>query len=568
VNETSFPEAGTDTSRPALLPDARWARVALALLCAFAFVRGGMWAATTPSFWGPDEDYHFMYVDHVAMTGTIIDPDKPLYSDEYIQTTKRTQFDAYGTGPRLDFSGDPKAVLGQLAHLPSSARDQRHVGRDPAVVHPPLYYYVAAIPDQLSDWGGGNALPTRMLWVRLLSAAIGVVAVYAAWLLAAQVFRHQEGRQLLVGLLVATQPMLAFLSGFVSNDVAVTATFTLVVAFCAFLVRVAPAPRQGLWLGGLLAAAVLTKSTALVLLPVAALALLLQQLTYGAGWRATVRLGLFAAGPLMVGALWWYVWARASYGTFTGEVLVNGVATSSAGGSAHDRPGLGGYFTLARSWVADAYRTGWWHYMTFEAPRGSWSYRAPGAVMAAGGLGVVGFACQRLRGLLDRDDAQLRQAIVIGAAFLALISPFLYLDLNRAADGLGFLVAAGRFIMPAYPGLAVLVVIGLGWPLNDRARRLVFAALAIGTVAMCWNVWKVHFVERYYGEASFGELFRRMSFDRPEWVQPATYWIGLALAGLLLLTFAAIIVTRRVPSLPRRARSRRSVGSHEAPARS
>lgn len=569
MSEPSARTGGTSVpSRPSLLPDARWARIALALLCAFAFVRGGLWAATTPSFWGPDEDYHFMYVDHVATTGTIIDPDNELFSDEYIETTNRTQFNAYGTGPRLDFQGDPKAVLAQLARLPDGARDQKHLGRDPAVVHPPLYYYLGAVPDKLSEWGGGNALPTRMLWVRLMSSLIGVIAVYAAWLLAAQVFVRHEGRQLLVGLLVATQPMLGFLSGFVSNDVAVIATFTLVTAFCAFLVRVPPTPRQGLWLGGLLTVAVLTKSTALVLLPVAALALILQQLTYRPGWRSTLRVGLFASAPLLVGALWWYVWTRISYGTFTGEVLVNGVATSSAGGTEGSSPGLGGYSTLARAWIADAYKTAWWHFMTFEAPRGRWYYFAPGALIAIGVFGVGGLAWERLRALLDRDEAQLRQAVVLTASFLALITPFLYLDLRRAADGLGFLVAAGRFIMPAYAAIAVLVVLGLGWLLSARARPLAFGALAIGTVAMCWNVWKVHFVYRYYGEAPFDEVFRRMSFDRPEWVQPMTYWIALILAGLLLAAFAAITITRRVPPLPRRARQRRWVRSQETPARS
>lgn len=561
------PSDGTPVpSRPSLLPDARWARIALALLCAFAFVRGAMWSATTPSFWGPDEDYHFMYVDHVATTGTIIDPDKPLYSSEYVHTVNQTQFNAYGVGPRVDFSGDPKAALGRLARLPEGDRDQVHVGRDPAVVHPPLYYYLAAIPDKVSEWGGGNALPTRMLWVRFVSALIGVVAVYAAWLLAAQVLRRKEGTQLLVGLLVATQPMLGFLSGFVSNDIAVIATFTLVTAYCAFLLRVAPTPRQGVWLGGLLVLAVLTKSTALVLLPVAGLALLLQHFTYRSSWRSTLRTSLYCAAPLLVGALWWYVWARASYGTFTGEVLVNGVASSSASSGTHDGPGLSGYVTLARGWIADAYKTAWWHFMNFEAPRGRWFYFAPAAIIATGVLGVVGLGYERRRFLLDRDDARLRQAVLLTAAFFALIAPFLYLDLNRAADGLGFLVAAGRFVMPAYPGLVVLVVLGLGWLLSDRARPIAFGALAIGTVAMCWNVWKVYFVERYYGTGSLDEVFGRMAFDRPGWVQPTTYWIALLLCAALLLAFAVATIWRGNSPLPhvrplRTVRARRTAVS-------
>lgn len=550
-------------SRPPLLPASAWARAALVLVLVFAFARGGLWAATTPSFWGPDEDYHFMYVDHVAQKGTIIDPDDPLYSDEYIETTNRTQFNAYGNGPRVDFSGDPKRVLRELANLPPGARDQRHTGRDPAVVHPPLYYYMAAVPDKLSEWFGGGSLPTRMLWVRLLSAAIGALAVYAAWLLASQVLPGRERLQLLVALIVATQPMLAYLSGFVSNDIAVIATFTLVLAYAAFVLRAAPTPRQGLWLGALLTIAALTKSTALVLLPLAAIALLLQRLTYGWNLRALLHTGALAAAPLLVGAAWWYIHTKVAYGTFTGEVLAGGVKSSTAGLDAtRPSPGLSGYMTLTRSWLADAYRTGWFHYMTFEAPKGRFVYFAPAVVMLIGALGALGFAWDRRRGLLDRDDARLRQLLVLGLSFALLVGPFLYLDVHRAAGGLGFLVNAGRFVMPAYAAIVVACVLGLSWLVSERARPLAFAALGAGSVAFCWYTWKVHYAERYYGQGSLDELFGRMSFDRPGWVQPGTYWVVLVLLAALLVAFAALLLTRRLP--PPGRLSRRSAPSSAA----
>ena len=48
-------------SRPALLPPNGWARLALVLLLCFTFFRGVLWADVMPLFYGPDEDYHFLY---------------------------------------------------------------------------------------------------------------------------------------------------------------------------------------------------------------------------------------------------------------------------------------------------------------------------------------------------------------------------------------------------------------------------------------------------------------------------------------------------------------------------
>jgi len=560
------PEAGVVDSRatprairPHLLPAAHWARIALAILCVFTFARGALWATTTPSFWGPDEDYHFLYVDHVAKYGTIIDPDQPLFTDEYIETTNRTQFNAYGNGPRLDFSGDPKRELGVLAALPKTAREGKHQGRDPAVVHPPLYYYLGATADRASEAFGGTAAPTRMLWVRLVSALISVVGVYASWLLASLFFGRASRLALLAALLVATQPILAFLSGFVSNDIAVFAAFTGVSAYLMFLLQTPAYRRQGLVLGVLLSVALLTKATTLVLLPAAALALLLQRFTFRTPWRETFVLAGYAAAPLLVGAAWWYVHTKVAYGTFTGEVLADGVASSTAGKQSLPSPGIDGYLTLARGWLADAYKTGWFHTVTYEAPQGRWLYFAPGALIGVGLIGVAGFAASVWRRALDPADARLRQLVVLAASFVLLLLPFLVLDVQRAAGGLGYLVAAGRFIAPAYPALVVLVLAGLVWLLSDVARRPALTLLGLGSAAFCWYDWKTHYVQRYFGESDLGNAFEKMAFDRPGWVVPTTYWLLLLVVLASAAAFAYVTLAQgRRPTPPRLPRRRAS----------
>src|SRR5436190_15982119 len=123
------PLTETVPSRPRFLPASRWAKWALALLLVFTFVRGGMWAMTQPYFWAPDEDYHFLYVEYLTTQHALPSPDKPLYPDEYPMVIKAMKYDQYSSGPRTDFSGDPKASVRRLDHYPDSKRQPHDTGR-------------------------------------------------------------------------------------------------------------------------------------------------------------------------------------------------------------------------------------------------------------------------------------------------------------------------------------------------------------------------------------------------------------------------------------------------------
>jgi hypothetical protein len=73
-----------------------------------------------------------------------------------------------------------------------------------------------------------------------------------------------------------------------------------------------------------------------------------------------------------------------------------------------------------------------------------------------------------------------------------------------------------------------------------------------------WDVWWNTYVHRYYGDAGWGELFRRMSFDRPEFVTQTTIWLALAAAVASFAAFAGILAVRalrerRPPAAPEAA---------------
>ena len=545
--------ADPGATRPRLLPVPRWARWALVLLLAFTLLRGGMWAVTQPILWAPDEDYHFLYAEHLATQRALIDPDRPMYTREYGQMRAAMQHGAYAGGPRTDFSGDPGAGVRALEGRGRSAAERRpaYVDRGVNVVHAPLYYVAAAAV----DWSLGGASPfTRITAMRWLSSVLGVIAVYCAWLLAAQVFRR-EWLRLTAGALVALQPMVAFLSGVVSNDIAVTAAFTAAVAMLLFLQRERPRVRQGLWVGGAVAVALLVKSTALALLPVAALAYAGQALAWRHERRVVGRSAALALGVVVAGAGWWYARSVVQYGSLTGAM--SGVVPVAAG------PGdAGAAIEFTREWIRLTYRTYWWHYLWREAPRESILFLVPMAPAALAALGAAAALARQGRALAAPGRPLARQVLVMLAAFLAVAVPPLAADVLRAVNGEGFLLVAGRFLLPAHACVAVLVVLGVRALAPARVLPWACGALVAGAAAFCWTVYWDTYVHRYFGDGTAQELFRRMSFDRPEFVTPVTYTLALAAAaGCLLAAFAAVIGGTRRTGLVRGPGAEPAVGS-------
>jgi 4-amino-4-deoxy-L-arabinose transferase-like glycosyltransferase len=542
-------------ARPRLLPISRLARIALVLVLAFTLARGAMWAMTTPNFWGPDEDYHMMYVDTVGHDHRLITPSKPLYSNEYSRTTDWTFFNVYGQGARFDYRGDPKASLHRLARLPETQRAKVATGRGIGVVHAPLYYVVGGAVDFAL---GPKAMPTRLFWVRMVSGVFGVLAVYATWLIASMFFAA-EAAALAAAVIVALQPIFGYMSGLVNNDTAVMATSVLALAMCVFLVRTRPRVRQGMWLGLALSLALATKSTALAMLPVAGFAYLLQGMAYGR-WRVVLRSMAWAAGLTLVLIGWWYIRSRVLWGTFTGEVHgYHGIgqtppapvpdpaasvgAAQSAAPAAPQAPqvGIKDYLTAARQWLATTYRTFWFHFLEYEAPRGTYRYFVPGFVSAVGGLAYISFLLGRLRTWRLPDKPLLRMSLVAAAPLVTFIGPLLALDVRRRVDdGSGFLQSAGRFGLPAYPGLVICAMLGVFWLVRRRHQRGVVAILVLGAGWQCWTAYRNHYMGRYFGTFDLNTAFHRMAFDRPEFVTAGFLW---ALFVAIVLLAVAIMAT-------------------------
>ena len=534
ISRFSTRKRGPDLApaRPALRPVSSWARVALLLLLAFTLFRGVLWADFFPAFWAPDEDYHFLYADYLVTQKALPDPDKPLYPDEYGATADAISYNAYAAGPRTIFEGDPHASLDRIASLPDSAREPTAIGRGVGVVHPPLYHVVAAV----ADWLTGDApMQTRLTWVRYVTVLFGVLAVYAAWLLASQVL-PRESHQLFVGFLVAIQPMVGFLSGIANHDSALIAFFSIAVALMLFALRTAPRAAQGAWLGGAVALALLVKGSALALLPLAGLTYTAQALTWRNHWREVLKAALIAAAVVVVVAGWWYVRARIVYGSATGAV------TSTAAVDPGATTSLSQLINWSKEWTGLTYKTYWWHYHWFEAPAHTFWYYVPALVGFVGILGLLGAAWSDRRRLFDPANPRLRQIVVMVGAALSLFLSFLFVDLQRRADGAGFYLNGGRYLLPAYAAVVTLFVLGLLYLVRRSARPLVFGAVGVLATCFCLRVFVVNYAHRYFGHEGIGELLRRVSFDRPSFVTPTTLGVLIALMVTAFVAFTVVTV--------------------------
>jgi len=235
------------------------------------------------------------------------------------------------------------------------AMDDDASGAYQEVAQPPLYYAVAALLNvpfknvDLHDWLWGNPgfsyqapgtladnknmliHTAREAWpwpeavlsihvTRLASLFFGLLTVLATWGLGYETFGNQKGARI-AAMLVAFHPQFVFMGSVISNDSAAAALST------ATLWAVARTWRQGVTLrrvvvcGVLTGLAALTKTSAILLLPLGGLALLGAAARRPADQKARYAPGVYGAVfgvvALLVGG-WWYGRNGILYGDLLG----------------------------------------------------------------------------------------------------------------------------------------------------------------------------------------------------------------------------------------------------------
>jgi hypothetical protein len=308
----------------------------------------------------------------------------------------------------------------------------------------------------------------RVRWVSMLASMVTVAAFFGA---VRHVFGAQAGA--LAALALVLVPQFGFISTAVGNDSLVAAFSAL--AFYALLVMMSrpDAPWVALGAGALAGAAVLTKASAVVLLPVGVLAAAMTQATIGR--RAGLASGFLLGFASLTG---WWLAGNLSQG---GDPL-RGMQDAILAFKYQERGFVSSYWITRFPIVLFASFWGVFGWMMLRLPVAL--YAAYAIVSGALLVGLVAYTRRVRRAWTMEARCVVLAAGAFAAAFAALVL------FNRHYNGY-----QGRLLYPVLAPLGVLAVAGAAgllerWPqlggYGSKPVILFFATGALVGVATAW----------------------------------------------------------------------------------
>ena len=271
------------------------------------------WDISVPPFQGPDEDYHFAYLQHLAETGHAPSAvaGNGVQSIEQQDVLSAFNLEAL----RGDATGRPAWSAEDLARwravakiLPKGGRSDGE-GPNPQARNPPLYYAIMAIPYRLLVW---LPLPKRLFLLRLISGLSFLATIALMWLIAGEVLGPVRWKRVLATGVVALEPQLSFMSAIINTDSLLIALTTGFLLAALRLVKRGPSTGRVLAAAGLSAAAILTHGRGIATVPVLALAIVVAWVRYRPSRREAATQGALAAGVGAAALAGYYLFSRSS----------------------------------------------------------------------------------------------------------------------------------------------------------------------------------------------------------------------------------------------------------------
>jgi len=233
------------------------------ILVAFA-VLGVLYSVVNPLAEAPDEDWHYDYVKYVAdgrgLPVQHFDPSKNIVHG----TVGHHPPLYYGLSALLTFwinTDDADRLLWDNPHFLAGLPHLSAFGNKNRIIHTDI----EAFPYR------GTALAMHL--VRLLSVLFSGITVLTTYLIALEIFPDWKPLALGAAALNAFNPQFLFIGARISNDTAVTAFSALVLLGTIRLLKRGATKGRLVWLGVTLGLALLSKISALALLPLVAVGL-------------------------------------------------------------------------------------------------------------------------------------------------------------------------------------------------------------------------------------------------------------------------------------------------------
>ena len=355
--------------------------------------------------------------------------------------------------------------------------------------HGPLYYVLTAGFGKLIGLDANTAAdPDRGYTLRFLNAIFGGLTVAGVYFLAVWgIGRKDIG--ILAAAITALLPMNLALSGAMSNDPLLFTICTWSLAFCALGVVRGWTTKIALMLGVLLGLGLLTKTTALTLIPLIGLAFYIRKPQVGQ-----------AIGTWVVGiglAMPWFVRNQMLYGDplelkvfrklFADEITTSQFISQTSGTALNHWFNYVGWFT-ARSFF------GVFGYMdiflnergvAYTGPANSYGPAAPNTLyrllIALTALAAMGF----LLYLAQPKSRTERQIHLLNGVFLALIT------LSFVMYNLTFFQGQARYFYPGIGPISIGLAIGALYFAKSRKKLTIGSILALLLVLNAYALYRL-----------------------------------------------------------------------------
>ena len=295
----------------------------LCLLLVIFLFKGILITLIFPPYSGHDEVTHYAYLKILAEEGRVpIIPDL----DEW-----RAAYDSGGDWQSFDQI--PDALYKYADNMPDAEYPTDYVtadwfGGEPNPVraisfgdvhypsgwiytgnHPPLFYLLMVPVFKAVQ---GLDIDTQIYFFRLATIPFGMVTVLLAYLTTRTIFPRDRFLAMTVPAFVAFQPQIAYESAMLNNDILAIMFTSAVIWMIAVGLRKRFPLWNCLWMGLLLGLAIISKSTAVAVIPLIAFAMVI-----GLGWRSIrewLPKGLLTAGVAALVGLPWFIFMITTYG--------------------------------------------------------------------------------------------------------------------------------------------------------------------------------------------------------------------------------------------------------------
>ena len=365
---------------------------------------------------------------------------------------------------------DERQHVNYVSHL-LDGRGIPVMGEDPSAPQegieyhqPPLFYLLDAGWAKLTGAGDGQDADTgmRLRWLDALLAVATVLGVFfgAKWTL------DDDSIALCAAAIAGLLPMSLALGGAVSNDPLLIALCTWFLALCAQGVVRGWTIRLALLAGGIAGLALLTKTTALALLPCFALACALAPGKAAERFRALLAGG----GVAVLLALPWWLRNQAHYGDpLAMKIFAESFTHTAQAKDFIAHYGAGDYWL---NWV------GWWTARSFVGVFGYMDIFLPDSLYRFA-LALIILALLLATLGLPAEAPRRRSLAVMLCLTGFVVAQFLYFNAT-------YFQAQGRYLYPAIGPIAIFMSLGLARLLGPRAK---LAPLAIAVLLIALNVY-------------------------------------------------------------------------------